>query len=207
MGVERICRNIRKRYFTTEEKEFRIQFFVTEDHTKLHKSEIQIILNEFADQKRHGGEICLGNTYERVKDSLENDDYTAVCIVSNGDDKAVGTLQYYDWCETGTPQLWVNDLCRITRNIKATSSPLKILMKRFEGFAIRQGISELYLMVEDKIPERNVLPKIYKGYGFEVITDAHCVQEDMIVMRKTLPNNRKTVRKTANKRRTTRRMK
>jgi len=195
MGVDYLCENEKIRYITSDKSGFHIQFFITENHHKLKPEERDALISQFADQKRRtvaangsfSEDVCLGNTRDIVEDNLENDDYTAICIVDNGTDKAIGALQYYDWCETGSPQLWINDVCRITTGDKSAESPVKILLSLFESFATSKGLVDIFLAVEDKEPERNVLPKIYERYGYRRLkNDEVCTREELIVMKKDL---------------------
>lgn len=195
MGVDKLCKNDKIRYITSDISGFHIQFYITENHHTLKPEEREALLNQFADQKRRtvgvngtiSEEVCLGNNREVVQDNLVNNDYTAICIVDNGEDKAIGALQYYDWCESGVPQLWINDVCRITTGEKSAESPVKILLSIFEVFAKSKGLVDIFLAVDDKEPERNVLPKIYERYGYRGLKeDEICVREELIVMKKDL---------------------
>jgi len=195
MGVDLLCENDSIRFFTSDKSGFHIQFFITENHHKLKPEERDALIRQFADQKRRtvavngtiSEDVCLGNTRAIVEDNLENDDYSAICIVDNGEDKAIGALQYYDWCESGVPQLWINDICRITIGAKSTESPVKILLNIFESFASSKGLVDIFLAVEDKKPECNVLPKIYERYGYRRLKeDEVCTREELIVMKKNL---------------------
>jgi len=176
----------------------------------------EYIINKLGTREKNGVS-CLDVTEELVRTNIENNEYAGVVFVKNvsndeWSDEASGTMQYYDWCKShksglqNRSQLWLNDICRITNQIDATKqsgdkpklSPVKVLMTIFEDIAVKYVGSELkylHLMVENHEPERTVLPKIYKTYGFSTVDAKQCnVGDDMIVMRKII-KGRMTVSK------------
>jgi len=152
------------------------------------------------------GKACLDITEDVVRNNIENGNYSAFGFIKNLTDEndwldeASGTMQYYDWCKKRKgPQLWINDLCRITEPISAPVgakkphvSPLKALMTIFEQVAVKllgASLMHLYLLVRDQEPERSVLPGIYNKYGFSIVDIKSCHFKDHIVMRKVITEN------------------
>ena len=130
------------------------------------------------------GAPCLSITPADVRKNIRNNEYSAVGFTKNteADDVASGTLQYYDWCGTGKPQLWINDLCRVrTAPERPRVSPTLILLQLFESFARECGLTPIYLIVE---AAQTQLPGIYNGYGYTATTD--CAIDGYIVMNKDL---------------------
>jgi hypothetical protein len=120
-----------------------------------------------------------------IEEFMKEQEYSAMACVECGDDKAVGILQYFNWCmDTEDPQLWITDLCRITKGPKQPISPVRHLMDLFADLAIEHGIYELWIMVE-KGPSLEILVRIYEGYGF-VVTFRPSPLEDVIFLRKKL---------------------
>jgi len=149
------------------------------------------------------GKACLDITEDVVRSNIESGNYSAFGFIKNLTDdtewldEASGTMQYYDWCKKRKgPQLWINDLCRITEPVSApiggkkpSTSPLKALMTVFEQVAVKllgASLMHLYLLVRDQEPERSVLPGIYNKYGFSVVDIKSCHFKDYIVMRKVI---------------------
>jgi hypothetical protein len=149
------------------------------------------------------GKACLDITEDVVRSNIDAGNYSAFGFIKNLTDdtewldEASGTMQYYDWCKKRKgPQLWINDLCRITEPVSApvgakkpSTSPLKALMTVFEQVAVKllgASLTHLYLLVKDQEPERSVLPGIYNKYGFSIVDIKSCHFEDYIVMRKVI---------------------
>lgn len=149
------------------------------------------------------GKACLDITEDVVRSNIDNGNYSAFGFIKNLTDEnewldeASGTMQYYDWCKKRKgPQLWINDLCRITEPVsspigakKPSTSPLKALMTVFEQVAVKllgASLTHLYLLVRDQEPERSVLPGIYNKYGFSIVDIKSCHFKDYIVMRKVV---------------------
>jgi hypothetical protein len=133
------------------------------------------------------GKICLDLDEKMATTNIDNNEYSAIGFVKNRnrDDAASGTLQYYDWLETGNPQLWINDLCRISAD-KGPVSPLQILLTVFDDIAqeyLGDALSDIHLMVS-KEAEAAILTNIYTKYGF--MTQETTLFDDYIIMRKPL---------------------
>lgn len=132
--------------------------------------------------RMRNGKHCLDIDEAVVSRNIENGEYTAVAFVKNKhhDDVASGTLQYYDWCNAGKPQMWINDLCRISTNKQATS-PVKVLLKLLESVTIKhtKRLRYINLMVDNENQEQaQILLGIYKKYGFEIIKKRDCAMND-----------------------------
>jgi len=155
------------------------------------------------------GKSCLDITEKVVTDGIKSKNYSAFGFIKNLTDEnewldeASGTMQYFDWCKNGDgPQVWVNDLCRITEPIsgsiskkKPGISPLKALLTIFEEVAhksLGSSLTHLYLLVADHEPERSILPGIYNKYGFSVVDINNCEFANHIVMRKMMHVNVKS---------------
>jgi hypothetical protein len=118
-----------------------------------------------------------------VQELIQEQDYSAMACMEYKDDRAVGILQYFNWCmDTEDPQLWITDLCRTGH--KQSISPVWHLMNLFADVALEHGIHELWIMVECG-PSLGILVRIYEGYGFEV-THRPTPLEDVIFLRKKL---------------------
>lgn len=172
---------------------------------------VQVSIVQRLGNRLINGAPCLSITPAEVRKNIRNNEYSAVGFTINTevDDAASGTLQYYDWCKTGEPQLWINDLCRVrTAPERPRVSPTLILLQMFESFARECGLTTIYLMVENAEAH---LPRIYNGYGYTATTE--CVIDGYIVMNKDLtspilggrPRNR-TVKKLKSNRRTRKRV-
>ena len=89
---------------------------------------------------------------------------------------AFASLQYYDWLQTGEPQMWLGDLCRM--GAKPTErSPVGELLKLFANCLLAHGIEELWLMVECD-ENQETLCRVYEGYGFQRVrqsTKLNCI--------------------------------
>jgi hypothetical protein len=162
---------------------------VEESDSAIKESLIKRIGNRIKD-----GKICLDIDETIVRRNIDNNDYSAMAFVKNisdpdSQDEASGTIQYFDWCQEGKPQLWLCDLCRITGGKeKPAVSPLKALMRAFEDVCIKLLKNKqkyLYLMVEEGNHETDILVSIYKKYGFEIVNSG-CVVENTIVMRRSI---------------------
>jgi len=151
------------------------------------------------------GAVCLGLDETLVRKHITNNEYVAVGFIKNKhhDDVASGTLQHFDWCthtrsDAGKrgKQIWINDLCRITKDEKPDQSPVKALLQLFETVTrvyLKLGLSYIHLMVKNqeiksKISnEASILVNIYKKYGFSVVSPSECyVQDKYIIMRKRI---------------------
>jgi hypothetical protein len=162
---------------------------VEESDNTIKESLIKRIGNRIKD-----GKICLDIDETIVRRNIDNNDYSAMAFVKNisdpdSHDEASGTIQYFDWCQEGKPQLWLCDLCRITGGKeKPAVSPLKALMCVFENVCIKLLKNKqkyLNLMVETGKTDTDILVSIYKKYGFKIIKSG-CVVEDTIAMRRPI---------------------
>jgi hypothetical protein len=132
------------------------------------------------------GKPCLGITQADARRNLHNREYSAIAFVENVDgvkkDEGSGALQYYDWCERGKPQLWINDLCRVTEldkeQTKPSISPIDVLLVLFEELAHAHHIRRVHLMVDED--KRDVLGPLYERYGFANMQ--HCEVPEQIIM-------------------------
>lgn len=155
------------------------------------------------------GKKCLDIDEALVTENIENDEYSAIVFVKNKnyDDAASGTMQYYDWCEKGTPQIWINDLCRIATQ-KRDVSPTKALLQVFETIVTKyvKGVRHIHLMVDKHdLGEANALTTIYSKYGYSIVDPYDCVMDGLdeyIIMKK--PINLSTGGKTKRRRRSRR---
>jgi hypothetical protein len=144
------------------------------------------------------GKKCLDIDEELVATNINNEDYSSVVFIKNKnhDDLASGTMQYFDWCNKGKPQVWLNDLCRVATE-KQSVSPVKALLTVFEMIATKyvKGVRYVYLMVDKEHPEEAVvLTKIYGKYGYTATEKCDMEGEDeYILMRKKI--DRKYVKK------------
>jgi hypothetical protein len=146
---------------------------------------IMDVENELVKQlgnRMQNGKHCLDIDETIVSDNIDNDEYSVIVFVENKhhNDVASGTIQYYDWCENGKKQLWINDLCRIATN-KQKVSPLKALLKVCEKLAKKyiKKSDYIYLMVDNEDQTgAPVLIDIYKKYGFDIVTKNECAMDD-----------------------------
>lgn len=102
---------------------------------------------------------------------LNTREYSAVISVKARDlsDMAVATLQYYDWEDTGQPQLWICDLVRRRETeLKPAISPVGILFDVVSLLANEYDLKGIYLMVENC---SNKLVLHYETYGFVEIPE------------------------------------
>jgi len=132
--------------------------------------------------RMQNGKHCLDINETVVSKNIENDEYSVIAFIKNKnhDDVASGTLQYYDWCEKGKPQMWINDLCRISTS-KQSVSPVKALLKVFEMMTktYTKRLKFINLMVDNEnLDKARVLIGIYKKYGFEVLRYPDCMMDD-----------------------------
>lgn len=137
--------------------------------------------------RRQNGKVCLDLDEALAKTNIDNNEYSAIGFVKNRhrEDVASGTLQYYDWMETGNPQMWINDLCRISVD-KGATSPLQVLLTVFEDITqtyLGDQLSDIHLMVS-KQDEAAILTKIYTRYGFRI--QESTAFDDYIIMYKPL---------------------
>ncbi|NDH69131.1 MAG: hypothetical protein EBY22_14775, partial [Gammaproteobacteria bacterium] len=139
---------------------------------------------------------CLGLSESEVLQHVKDGDYTAVGIVKNTSmtegtyDEGSGSLQYYDWCESSTPQLWVNDLCRIT-NAKHERSPVHILLKVFEALAREKHIMFLYLSVDNEATVDHNPAKLIAHYNeipYNFTEEQICPSANSTIMYKEVPS-------------------
>jgi len=172
----------------------------------LAKEDKQYIVDNFGDRMVKG-QVCLDITKTDTRRNLRNKEYSAIAFVKNAQmpegskDEGSGALQFYDWCEKGRPQLWVNDLCRVTEFLpgqhKPTVSPIEFLFSLFEEYAKTKNLQNLYLMVDED--KRAILTPIYTNYGFTITAD--CAPNDSIIMVRPIPQTggkRKTRKNNAN---------
>ena len=122
---------------------------------------------------------CLGITKDDVNNNIEGNNYDLVARVSNeaGTDSAICTVQYYNWClDPGytKPQVWINDLCRLS-TVREDPTPVGILLSLIEEkiVSLGRGIDSTWMLIEKKKtdkhdPER--LIKIYsEKYGYSLV--------------------------------------
>jgi len=136
------------------------------------------------------GQRCLDIDEALVAENIENDEYSAIVFVKNKnyDDAASGTMQYYDWCENGTPQIWINDLCRIATQ-KRDVSPTKALLQVFETIVAKyvKGVKQIHLMVDKHdLKEAIVLTTIYSKYGYSIVDPHECGVDEYFIMKKPI---------------------
>ena len=136
------------------------------------------------------GQRCLDIDEALVAENIENDEYSAIVFVKNKnyDDAASGTMQYYDWCENGTPQIWINDLCRIATQ-KRDVSPTKALLQVFETIVTKyvKGTRDIRLMVDKHdLKEAIVLTTIYSKYGYSIVDQRECGIDEYFIMKKPI---------------------
>jgi len=132
------------------------------------------------------GQICLGTTKAVVKKGLEDNIYTALAFIRNKNkgDTASASLQFYDWCQSGKPQLWLGDLCRVTsETLKPHVSPVEALIELFGQIAKKHRIRKLHLMVENACQNYIILPKIYNKYGFKEIQTCQALPDYKVMMK------------------------
>jgi hypothetical protein len=145
------------------------------------------MINKLGDRIKNG-QVCLNVTKERVRTTIENNDYAAMAFVKNQatDDEASGALQYYDWCNSGEKQLWIGDLCRITNATpKPIISPVEAILDLFTAYAKHLQLPKIHLMVNSKDSENlRILTVIYKKYGFN--KSPHCTKSGFLIMEKPL---------------------
>jgi len=139
--------------------------------------------------RMQNGKHCLHIDETIVSRNIENNEYSAIVFVENiqHNDAASGTLQYYDWCNKGKKQLWINDLCRISTS-KQPVSPIKVLFNVFEILVKKYKKSSKYLHLFVDNEDKNgssVLIDIYKKYGFDVVTNRECKMDN--------PDNKYTI--------------
>lgn len=109
--------------------------------------------------------------FPEARQMLSNREYTAVISVKARDisDIAIATLQYYDWEDTGQPQLWVCDLVRRRGpGPKPAVSPVGILFDVVAMIAHEHNLEGIYLMVENCSEK---LLTHYETYGFVEIPE------------------------------------
>jgi len=163
-------------------------FIKPHEHDEATKS---YIVNRFGDRIVKGA-VCLNVTKTIVEETLHSGDYTAIGFVKNikSHDEASGALQYYDWCAKGAPQLWIGDLCRVTKiEPKPPVSPVEALLHAFTQVAKENRLNKIHLMVEKVEPGISVLPKIYNKYGFNETADI-CIVDGYIIMEKPINNTK-----------------
>ncbi len=103
-------------------------------------------------------------TEGEMLDHFAKQNISAVGFIWCGEAWAFASLQYYDWRQTGKPQMWLADLCRM--GTKPTNrSPVDELLKMFRDCLLQHDIHELWLMV-DCDANMETLCRVYEGYGF-----------------------------------------
>jgi hypothetical protein len=114
------------------------------------------------------GGSCVGLAREVMEDRLRGREFSAVGKVTNREvaDSAAGCLQYLDLCEEGSPQLWMNDLCRYRDSTKPkpAKSPAAVLIDLFEGLGHEYKIPAIHTAVAGA--DATERPDLYVGYGF-----------------------------------------
>ena len=110
-------------------------------------------------------------------DGFAKEDVSAVGFVwCDPDAWAFASLQYYDWLQSGEPQMWLADLCRM--GTKPTErSPVGELLKLFTDCLLAHDIKELWLMV-DGDESQEILCRVYESYGFQRVrrsTKLNCI--------------------------------
>jgi hypothetical protein len=145
--------------------------------------------------RKQNGKICLDIDETLVRENILYNDYSAFVFVKNKnyDDNASGTMQLYDWCNSGNNQIWINDLCRISTE-KRNFSPIKALLQVFEMITIKytKNIKFIHVMVDKEKPdEAEILKNIYSKYGFTVVENNECNIDDdnYIIMKKLIDKN------------------
>ena len=207
MGVEKIYKNNIKDTTQSikgelhlEGEDFEYEYFLLPIIGN-NKSETEQLLISRLGNRIQNEKKCLDIDEELVTTNINNDEYSSVVFIKNKhhDDVASGTMQYYDWCESGKskgkPQIWVNDLCRITTQ-KRSVSPVKALLVVFELIAAKyvKGIRYIHLMVDKEEPKQaEVLTKIYGKYGYTIVDSMDCGLDgdEYILMKKKI--DRKSV--------------
>ena len=152
------------------------------------------IVEAFGTRKQKGkAKACLGITRSVVRKYLRQEEFTAIIFVRNrslraGSDECSGSIQYYNWCKekrNKTPQLWINDICRITKDTpKPATSPVKVLFQLLEELARSKRLPATYLMVDTDEPGKDVLPTIYETYGYHTTTG--CTVPKSRIMKKDI---------------------
>jgi hypothetical protein len=177
------------------EKEFKgvtFRYLLYLNPSYLAKEDKQYIVDNFGDRMVKG-QVCLDITKANTKRNLKNKEYSAIAFVKNANmpegskDEGSGARQFYDWCDNGDPQLWVNDLCRVNEFLpdqpKPAVSPIEFLFSLFEEYAKTKNLQNLHLMVDED--KRAILVPIYEKYGFGITT--HCEYNDSIIMTRPIP--------------------
>ena len=129
---------------------------------------------------------CLGITRDQVTDNINTSNYSLVAELVNittPGDRAICTLQNADWCDGaagGGPQVWVNDVCRISdlskEEKKAVVSPVAVLLKQIErivGEWSLYPVNYLWLNVA-KGDGHDILVGIYTRYGYSIVSSDIC---------------------------------
>jgi hypothetical protein len=132
------------------------------------------------------GKPCLETTKEVVRKGLEDQIYTALALIKNKNksDAASASLQFYDWCQTEKPQLWLGDLCRISsETIKPQISPVEGLIEVLGQISKKHRIRKLYLMIKNVDQNYIILPKIYNNYGFKEIQTCQGLADYKVMMK------------------------
>jgi len=172
-----------------EEFEYEI-FFLPIVGASATKADVERALIARLGNRIQNGQRCLDIDEALVAENIENDEYSAIVFVKNKnyDDAASGTMQYYDWCENGTPQIWINDLCRIATQ-KRDVSPTKALLQVFETIVTKyvKGVKQIHLMVDKHdLKEAIVLTTIYSKYGYSIVDPHECGVDEYFIMKKPI---------------------
>ncbi len=108
----------------------------------------------------------LNITEADIEKDLQTKNLSGITMVWNSPTNwAFGNLQYHDWLEKGTPQLWITDVCRIGTKDPKKPSPIQGLLKLLNIIALQYGIETVWVMVEEDA-SADILQSVYEGYGF-----------------------------------------
>lgn len=153
----------RKQY---DDEEFMITIYT--NPSDLPDEELYELILRFGDSSKYS----LGSLHtskQVVSDFIEQREYSAILFVENThrQDYTKASLQYFDWLDSGSPQLWINDIRRITSS-KGYTSPTKVLFDVIGDICSEYKLPNSFLFV-DKEPtkEAAVLCDIYKRYGYQ----------------------------------------
>ena len=122
-------------------------------------------------------------TQQHMLDNFAEENISAVGFVWCGCAAwTFGCLQYFDWLETGQPQMWLTDLCRQGPK-PARRSPVAELLDMFDKCLLSHGIQVMYLMLDST--SAPTLKRVYETYGFEETAAAALL--GCVVMKRLVP--------------------